>query len=95
MSDAANSDIAHSENAFLEEVDRGRAVTKAVVRASINTDPDAYPFVLELLNEVLLSGIGAQTIGGSEPNTLKRIGSVIKQVLQSDDPPSAGFITIR
>jgi hypothetical protein len=81
------------EQAFLEQVDRGRALTVGMVRASVDTDPDAYPFVLEMLNEVLLAGINADTIGGSEPDTLRWIAKAIRQVLHDEDAASEKFIT--
>jgi isopropylmalate/homocitrate/citramalate synthase len=79
---------------FLEEVDRARKLTMQIVTTSITTDPDAYPFVLEMLNAVLLAGIEADTIGGSEPDTLRRIGRGIRRQLTSEDEASVKLITV-
>lgn len=84
---------AHFEESFLGELDRARGLTMQVATISIQHDPDAYPFVLEMLNAVLVAGIDADTIGGSEPDTLREIGHTIKTVLAQMDPPSAKFIT--
>lgn len=82
------------EESFLTELDRTRKLTASFVRMSIDKDPDAYPFVLEMLNEVLQAGIDAATIGGSEPETLRSIAHQIKAVLNLEDEPSAKFITV-
>jgi hypothetical protein len=46
------------------------------------------------LNAVLLAGIEADTIGGSEPDTLRRIGRGIRRQLTSEDEASAKLITV-
>lgn len=79
---------------FLGEVDRTRALIMKVCHSGIEKDPDAYPFVLEMLNTVLHAGIDADTIGGSEPDTLRSIAHQIKAVLNLEDGASSKFITV-
>jgi hypothetical protein len=94
MSDQQQSDAIEFEQSFLGEVDRTRALVMEFTHKAIEKDPDAYPFVLEMLNTVLHAGIDADTIGGSEPNTLRGIAKEIKAVLIARDPHSLKFITV-
>lgn len=80
--------------AFLGEVDRMRKFIMEFVHGAIEGDPDAYPFVLEMLNTVLHAGIDADTIGGSEPYMLRAIAHRIKDELLQSDAESAPIITV-
>jgi hypothetical protein len=68
-------------------------MTLKVIREVITNHPDAYPFVLEMLNGVLIAGMVADTMGGSEPDTLRSIAHAIREVLKREDPFCEKFIT--
>lgn len=61
---------------------------------AIRRHPDAYPYVLEMLNVVLKAGLESNSIGGSEPDMLRGIGQAIKMTLATADPVSATIITV-
>lgn len=82
------------EDSFLQEVERGEGLAEAFIRSTVISHPDAYPFVLKVLNEVLLAGIEANTIGGGEPDALREVAYAIRRTLERVDEPSAKFITV-
>lgn len=82
------------DDAFLKEVKRSDDLVRKMLFEAIDTHVDAYPFVLQLLNTVLVAGQVSNSIGGSEPNTLNNLAIVIKAWLEQIDPPSAKFITV-
>jgi len=76
-----------------KQLQESRAADAAAIRAisdHIVTHEDPYPFVLEVLRHVFLSGMEAHNIGGSEPTQLELMYRAAARELADGDWASMG-----
>lgn len=82
----------HDDDPFINEMNRSDELVFNLIRNAVTTHVDCYPFVLQLLREVLVSAQDAHSIGGSEPKVLQEIHQAVIEYVRKDDGASLHLI---
>lgn len=82
----------HDDDPFINEMNRSDELVFNLIRNAVTTHVDCYPFVLQLLRQVLDSAQDADSIGGGEPKALQEIHEAIIEYVRKDDGASLHLI---
>lgn len=82
----------YDDDPFINQMNRSDELVFNLIRNAVITHVDCYPFVLQLLREVLDSAQDANSIGRGEPKALQEIHEAIIEYVRKDDGASLHLI---